>query len=51
MAWSDKIGCINELVAIDNQNKMKKKVPLQVHEFMEPYLDKKGEHFQSISKI
>jgi hypothetical protein len=27
---------------------MKKKVPLQVHEFMEPYLDKKGEHFQSI---
>jgi hypothetical protein len=27
---------------------MKKKVPLQVHEFMEPYLDKKGENFQSI---
>lgn len=28
---------------------MKKKVPLQVHEFMEPYLDKKGENFQSIA--
>lgn len=27
---------------------MKKKVPLQVHEFMEPYLDKKGENFQTI---